>query len=262
VTSATLQASRELAANGIPLIAATARVPAGLASLRPEIPAFTAAVCCNGGLGVDMRNDRALWQQELRPAAVARIVSALISRLPDVGLAAFDGSGWNLTANYLAIRGRRPRAPSRLTSPAELAGAAALALSVCHPCMEAEQLAAELAEAGTTPDDAVLTYGDTRLLDIAPPGVDKASGVARVLEMLGVAPEQTVAFGDAPNDIPLFRLAGHAVAVANAHPEALALATTVTQSVLDDGFSRELQRLHLIPPGKPGGDDGPAGGRA
>ena len=200
VTSATLQASRELAANGIPLIAATARVPAGLASLRPEIPAFTAAVCCNGSLGVDMRNDRSLWQQELRPAAVARIVSALISRLPDVGLAAFDGSGWKITANYLAIRGRRPRAPSRLTSPAELAGAAALALSVCHPSMEAEQLAAELAEAGTTPDDAVLTYGDTRLLDIAPPGVDKASGVARVLEMLGVAPEQTVAFGDAPND--------------------------------------------------------------
>lgn len=48
--------------------------------------------------------------------------------------------------------------------------------------------------------------------------------------------------------IPMFRLAGQAVAMGNAHPDALAAANTVTESVTDDGFSRELQRLGLISP--------------
>jgi hydroxymethylpyrimidine pyrophosphatase-like HAD family hydrolase len=51
VSAATVQASRELAKKGIPLIAATARTPNGLAVLRPLMPAITAAVCCNGESG-------------------------------------------------------------------------------------------------------------------------------------------------------------------------------------------------------------------
>lgn len=48
--------------------------------------------------------------------------------------------------------------------------------------------------AGITPDDAVLTYGADDLLDIAPPGTGKGSGVLRALETLGVEPGHAVAF--------------------------------------------------------------------
>lgn len=276
VTPATLQAGRELAASGVPFIAATARVPAGLTILRPEMPAFAYAVCCNGSMGVDLRGDRSaspppqrpsrrdprrgpwreLWRQELRAATVAEIVSVLTALLPDAGIAAFDGSEWVLTKEYLAARGRRPRTPSRLADGAVLAsvdafaGLACVALSVCHPSMRAEEVAGELAEAGITSADAVFSYADPTLLDIAPPGADKASGVARALEMLGIEPDHAVVFGDAPNDIPLFTLAGRAVAVAGAHPDVLAAADTVTESVADDGFSRELLRLGLIRAGE------------
>lgn len=44
----------------------------------------------------------------------------------------------------------------------------------------------------------------------------------------------------------MFRLAGHAVAVANAEPDALAAAWAVTESMADDGFSHELRRLGLV----------------
>ncbi|MGH3170433.1 MAG: HAD family hydrolase [Trebonia sp.] len=256
LTPAALQASRELAARGVPLIAATARVPSGLTFLEPEMPAFTVAVCCNGSLGVDLRHGRPpwpppwdeLWRHQLSTATVGKIVSALTARLPDAGIAAFDGSGWVMTASYLTARGRKPRAPSRLTDAAALAAADAFALSVCHPGIGADQVAGELARAGITPADATLSNADPRLLDVSPAGVDKASGVARALDILGIAPEDAVAFGDAPNDIPLFKLAGRAVAVANAHPDLLAVADAVTESVTDDGFSRELRRLGLIGP--------------
>ncbi|HEU5421348.1 MAG TPA: HAD family hydrolase [Streptosporangiaceae bacterium] len=246
VSAATVRAGRERAARGIPLIAATARTPAGLAALEPVMPAFTAAVCCNGSLGLDMQAGQTLWQESLGAAASTRIISVLTAQLPDAGIAAFDGREWILTANFLAIRGNPPRGPFRVAGTGALAGAAIAALAVCHPRVDAAHIARQLLSAGITPADAILTHAADHLLDIAPPGTGKASGVARVLDRLGIRPAHAVAFGDAPNDIPLLRLAGHSVAMADAHPDALAAAGTVTESVARDGFSHELRRLGLI----------------
>jgi len=52
-----------------------------------------------------------------------------------------------------------------------------------------------------------------------------------------------VAFGDMPNDLPMLAWAGRSVAVANAHPEVLALADEVTASNDDDGVALVLERL-------------------
>ena len=46
-----------------------------------------------------------------------------------------------------------------------------------------------------------------------------------------------------PNDLPMLAWAGRAVAVANAHPEVLALADEVTASNDDDGVALVLERL-------------------
>jgi hydroxymethylpyrimidine pyrophosphatase-like HAD family hydrolase len=45
-----------------------------------------------------------------------------------------------------------------------------------------------------------------------------------------------------PNDVPMLVMAGHGVAMANAHPEALAAAKEVTTSNTDDGVARVLER--------------------
>jgi hydroxymethylpyrimidine pyrophosphatase-like HAD family hydrolase len=52
-----------------------------------------------------------------------------------------------------------------------------------------------------------------------------------------------IAFGDMPNDLPMLAWAGHGVAVANAHPEVLALADELTASNDDAGVARVLERL-------------------
>ena len=46
-----------------------------------------------------------------------------------------------------------------------------------------------------------------------------------------------------PNDLPMLAWAGRAVAVANAHPEVLAVADEVTASNDDDGVALVLERL-------------------
>ena len=59
----------------------------------------------------------------------------------------------------------------------------------------------------------------------------------------GIASSEVVAFGDMPNDLPMLRWAGHAVAVANAHPDLLAAADEVTTSNDQAGVARVLERL-------------------
>lgn len=71
----------------------------------------------------------------------------------------------------------------------------------------------------------------------------KATGLALAAEHLGLAPATTIAFGDMPNDIPMFDWAAHGVAMANAHPELQAVADEVTLSNEEDGIAVVLERL-------------------
>lgn len=60
-----------------------------------------------------------------------------------------------------------------------------------------------------------------RFLEWNAPGVDKASGLAVLAELLGVRLEDIVAIGDAENDGPMLELAGEGVAVAGASDAAV-----------------------------------------
>ena len=80
-------------------------------------------------------------------------------------------------------------------------------------------------------------------VEIHPPGVDKASGLAVVAELIDVDPADVLFFGDQLNDVPAFGWAGYRVAVANAHPVVLELADDTTLSNDDDGVAAYLERL-------------------
>lgn len=80
----------------------------------------------------------------------------------------------------------------------------------------------------------------TQLLEIAPPGVTKASTLAELVAAAGRTPTDVVAFGDMPNDIPMLSWAGTAVAVEGAHAELLALADAVIPDPEHDGVAHYL----------------------
>jgi hydroxymethylpyrimidine pyrophosphatase-like HAD family hydrolase len=92
---------------------------------------------------------------------------------------------------------------------------------------------------------AELTHSNSGdgLLEISAAGVSKATTLARLCAEHRVARDQVLAFGDMPNDLPMLEWAGHAVAVANGHPDVLAAADEVTTSNDDAGVARVLERL-------------------
>jgi hydroxymethylpyrimidine pyrophosphatase-like HAD family hydrolase len=80
-------------------------------------------------------------------------------------------------------------------------------------------------------------------MEISASGVSKAVALSRLADELGVPADEVVAFGDMPNDVPMLGWAGHAVAVANAHPDVLAAADEITASNDDDGVAQVIERL-------------------
>jgi len=97
---------------------------------------------------------------------------------------------------------------------------------------------------------ATVTQAGLGYVEVTAPGVDKGSGLAVVAAALGISPAEVVVFGDMPNDVSMFRWAGwRRVAVANAHPEVLALADEITGANDADGVANWLENMLSGPPG-------------
>jgi len=77
-------------------------------------------------------------------------------------------------------------------------------------------------------------------------GISKATAVDALLRHLGVSREDTIAFGDAKVDIPMFEVCAYSVCMGSGGEEAKAAADYATSGVNEDGLFRAFQALHLI----------------
>ncbi|MGH7920133.1 MAG: HAD family hydrolase [Candidatus Dormibacteraceae bacterium] len=246
---ATAAALESLHEESIPFVVATGRSIYGMEALGASRRLVQVAVCSSGSIGYDPASERILWRRPLDPATLERVVAAILEEVPDAGIGSFDGGSWAVTPSYLAARGAWPTGPRRIVEPEALVSSGGCALVVSHAELRSADIAARLREAGIEGSEATLTWAGPAMLDIVSPDVDKAYGVRRACELLGVAPEDVVAFGDGPNDLSMFRIVGLAVAVANAHPDVLRAADLVTASNEEEGVASMLADLGLIAPG-------------
>lgn len=91
--------------------------------------------------------------------------------------------------------------------------------------------------------------GHDSALIISPSEVSKASGVKEALRQLGISAHNLVVIGDSDNDLALFELAEHSVAVSNANDDVRAQADRTTNGAYCDGFlelARDLIASDLI----------------
>lgn len=88
--------------------------------------------------------------------------------------------------------------------------------------------------------------GWTAWLDIAPDGVNKATGMERVREWLDVPRSHVIAVGDGRNDIELLEwaaISGRGVAMGQGPDEVKAVANEITGSDREDGLATTLASL-------------------
>ena len=89
--------------------------------------------------------------------------------------------------------------------------------------------------------------GETALFgDIGVANITKAHAIDVLLKYLGADKKDTIAFGDAKIDIPMFEYCEIGVAVANGGDEIKAVADFVTDAVENDGLYNAFKKLNLI----------------
>ncbi len=82
--------------------------------------------------------------------------------------------------------------------------------------------------------------------DLGVKGITKGNAVESLLAYLGMEKKDTIAFGDAKIDIPMFECCQVAVAMGNGGEEVKKAADFVTDDVEDDGLYKAFCRLGLI----------------
>jgi Cof subfamily protein (haloacid dehalogenase superfamily) len=251
----TIATVAKVLASGTPFVLVTGRPPRWIPPIANYLPGLGTAVCANGAVLYDIPTDRVLSAETLQPALLGELARTCSRLLPGawlaverVGRGAFD----DIEGQFLCevdVRLRQPEAYKSVWSSSQhtavpreqLLDAPAIKLLVKDPARSSDELSAILTPAlGGAVD---LTFASSNgLVEMAPAGVTKATGLAAVAAAAGVAQADVIAFGDMPNDVDMLRWAGHGVAMGNAHPDVLAVADEVTARNTDDGVALVLER--------------------
>lgn len=247
VTPRTVDAIARTLAAGTPFVLVSGRPPRWIPKIADAAGVAGYAVCSNGAALYDIAADRVLGTHVLTPEVLRDLVSTVDAALPECRIAVE-----RVGESALALGGREfateegyrhpwPGEDVYSTARAEVIGHPAVKLLVRHLGMTSAELAVATGE--LIGDVADITYSsNVGMVEISARGVTKGTGLAELCDRLGIAASDVVAFGDMPNDLPMLRWAGHGVAMANAHPEVLAVADEVTASNAADGVAQVLER--------------------
>jgi HAD superfamily hydrolase (TIGR01484 family) len=226
---------RAIRQTDLDIVIVTARGPLTMHAIADELGVAGRAICSNGALVVDLETQQIVKQRLLETDVAIELVHALRDRLPGITFA-IEHEGFAHEPGFSAW-GWTPPPGTRVADVVELLADPATKLILRHAGHETvaiQELARDLVG-----DALTVVASGSEAVEVTAAGVNKATAVAE----LGYPPEQVIAFGDYPNDIPLLTWAGCGIAMGNAHADVLAIADEITASNDEDGVARVLERL-------------------
>ena len=93
--------------------------------------------------------------------------------------------------------------------------------------------------------DVLVSSSFSYNLEINGPGASKGDGILRLAQILGVKPEETMAFGDGENDLSMIERAGITIAMENGEALLKEKADYIAPSNDDAGVGQMLEKLIL-----------------
>jgi Cof subfamily protein (haloacid dehalogenase superfamily) len=230
----------DVEARGVPVVFVTGRPLRWAEEVFDHVGDHGLAVVSNGALVWDVAADVPRIRREIDAATVLRVCADLRAAVPGSTFAVETVEGMGLEPEF---HERHPVPDGARRGPIdELVTGPVVKLLARHEELDPQAYwdAAELAIG----EHVTITWSSTStLLEISAAGVTKATTLALVAEELGVRPEDVVAFGDMPNDLPMLAWAGTPYAMANAHPSVLAAVDRVAPSNDDDGVAVTLSGI-------------------
>ena len=252
VLPSSIEAIAEAAATGKKVAIATGRCPKMVAMYKEELPGVRYAICCAGAVVYDISAGRVLAERDIDAAVVAQAIRTADEE-GDYILEVTAGEGVYMQLDEIRMSpacgvGAYQQLYMDTSELVEDAHAVAL-----NPAARISKLnfhfadveARDRAHARLADVDVVVTDCERSSLEFTCPGVDKGTGLAELARIAGLGMGQTIAVGDADNDLPMLRAAGLGVAMGNALPEAVQTAD-VQVADNDHGGVAEAIQAYLL----------------
>jgi len=239
VSARTRQAFERVRAAGVPVVGATGRGPRLTGMSRGDLPGADYFVLGGGGHVLDLTGPQArvVLDRRFPGAGLADLLPRLEAEFGPLELTV-EALDTELAPLWSESRQWPYPDPIELRPRADMYEATIIKAFL----QVAPELGARLTAQRRHPDIEIIQAWPG-FVEIHPPGVDKASGLAVVADLAGVDPVDALYFGDQLNDVPAFGWAGYRVAVANANELLLKLADDITLSNEDDGVAAYLEKL-------------------
>jgi len=248
ITSRTREALQEMQEAGHILALATGRPEPGVMPLAQELELKKYGgyvIACNGGLIVDCKT----WEKVYEKTLPRELVAEIFDFAEELGIGIYTYASRGIVAG--SRHDRYMEYASHINH-----------LEIIHPDNPMDLVTEPAAKCmGTVPEEfapevkeklrerfgdrITILRSEPFFVEMIPKGVDKAQGIAVLLERLGLAREDVIACGDGFNDISMVKYAGLGVAMANAQDSVKEAADVVTLSNDEDGVARVIEEYIL-----------------
>ncbi len=225
ISAANLAAVDALHANGLEIILASGRHHISMLPFARQLPQVNWMVSAQGSFAASVDRATVLYDNHLPTEKAASIIDIGRSAGYSVvvyakgGIFCFEENEW--TDYYTDLACVRPT----LTDKETILKESIFKVALVGP---EEQVDAAENLPGVLAWDLYKVRTLKNLLEFAGLGTSKAHGLKPLLAHLGIDASELAAFGDAPNDVQMFDLAGYSVAMESGWDEAKAAADSIS----------------------------------
>ncbi len=241
ISAANHQAIERLHQAGLRVILASGRHHSSMAPFARNLPQVEWMVSAQGSFAADTDLQTVLYDSHLDPSKAALVIDVGVRHRYSIivyarsGIYALGQGEW--VDYYTRLAGITPTQTSK-----EQILRQAIFKVVLIGSEQRVTDSLDLPEVRAW--DLYMVRSLANIVEFAGLGTSKAHGLRPLLAHLGLTPEQLVAFGDAPNDIPMFAFAGFSYAMDHGWPDAKAAAHAIAPpGPPESAFARAVEDL-------------------
>jgi hydroxymethylpyrimidine pyrophosphatase-like HAD family hydrolase len=228
---------------GVGVVFVTGRPPRWMEPVARATSHRGIAICGNGAVVYDLGTERIVRTRGFAPEVVLDVGTALRKVLPGAVFGLESTKGYLRESRFLphhqdALAGVVGSLPQLLADGPQILKVLCRVVGV-----QADEILALARPVLDGIAEPVHSNSLGSMIEISALGVSKASTLAMIAQEREISPEQVVAFGDMPNDVPMLRWAGRGYAMADGHPEAIEAADDLAPACDLDGVAQVLEGL-------------------
>ncbi|WP_291977834.1 HAD family hydrolase [Limosilactobacillus sp.] len=242
LTPATIETIKDLT---IPFTCVSARAPHEMLNAIEQLKLTGPQIAFNGGLIFENVSGQIeyLYRQPISNSDVSKIIATVHSQFPDTSLSWYSQDGWftyKIDAGIKYEYSLTGFPPQVVDTPAHQQAVFKIMIIEARPAIKS-RIRQAVKNLGL--NNIVAKSTGAAYYEVTARAATKDKGVHFIQEREGLLKNETMAFGDGENDLPLLEAVGTSVAMGNALPAVKKIATRVTGSNEADGVAIELEKL-------------------